>query len=208
MALGPNQTFRQMNRVALGWLKNRDPVEIARNAGVAYDSEKQIFHVSSMGMDLTVSYPDYEITPQVSGWHKLLILHYLHLADGQPLIGKEISFSQMTAGMVRGGGIDRKVETAISRMENLDEQTVTRICTELGAERIPSNADIAFRILFLPRFPVTLKIWLPDDEFSASGRLLLDASADHYMTIEDAVTMAEILIEKIAVPEHERSFAI
>ena len=42
-----------------------------------------------------------------------------------------------------------------------------------------------------------MKIRLPDEEFPASGRLLLDSSADHYLTIEDAVTVAEILLEKI-----------
>ena len=49
--------------------------------------------------------------------------------------------------------------------------------------------------------PVILKIWLPDEDFPASGRLLLDASADHYLTIEDAVTVAEILLERLSQEE-------
>ena len=60
-----------------------------------------------------------------------------------------------------------------------------------------SNADVAYRIPFLPNFPVLLKAWLPDEEFPASGRLLLDSSADHYLTIEDAVTVAEIILERL-----------
>jgi len=44
---------------------------------------------------------------------------------------------------------------------------------------------------------VILTVWLPDEEFPASGRILPDANADHYLTIEDAVTVAEILLEKI-----------
>ena len=50
---------------------------------------------------------------------------------------------------------------------------------------------------FLPNFPVTLKVWFADEEFDASARMLLDASADHYLTIEDAVTVGEILLEKL-----------
>lgn len=49
--------------------------------------------------------------------------------------------------------------------------------------QIVSNADIAFLIPFLPRFPVTLKVWFADEEFPASGRLLLDASADRYLAM-------------------------
>ena len=195
-----NQTFEQMNWAALEWLAGRNPHEIAQNAGVDYDVEKQAFSFSSMGIDITLTYPDYRITPQVDEWHYLLILHYLHLADGTPLTGKEISFSQMNAGMVRGGGIDRKCETAIRSMKNLDESKLADICQSMGGKKIQSNADVSYQIPFLPNVPVILNVWLPDEEFPASGRLLLDGSVDHYFTIEDAVTMAEILIGRIATP--------
>ena len=208
MKYNTNQTFEQMNRVALEWLADRSPNEIAKNAGIYFDAENQVFSFYSLGTDIVLTYPDYRVIPQVGGWHYLLILHYLHLADGTPLTEKEISFSQLNSGMVRGGGIDRKCETAIRYMKNLDEDRLAEICEGMGGEKIHANADVAYRIPFLPRVPVILKVWLPDEEFPASGRLLLDSSADHYFTIEDAVTMAEILIERIAVPIEQQSFAI
>lgn len=192
-----NQMFSQMNLAALARLEDRDPRQIARNAGVRYDEEEQLFHIPTMGMDVTVSYPDYHFTPELPGWHRLVTLHYLDLADGFPITGKEIPFGQMKSGMVRGGGIDRKCELAIQNLKNLNEDTLAEICKRIGGEPILSNADAAFRIPFLPNFPVVLKIWLPDEDFPASGRLLLDSSADHYLTIEDAVTVAEILLERL-----------
>ena len=192
-----NQTFEQMRLAALDWLANRDPHELAKNAGVHYEEGTQVFSFSSLGTDLILTYPDYHIAPQVDEWHYLLILHYFHLADGTPLTGTEISFSQMNAGMVRGGGIDRKCEAAIQSLKALDEASLAYICTGMGGQKISSNADVSYRIPFLPRFPVTLNIWLPDEEFPVSGRLLLDRSADHYFTIEDAVTVAEILISRL-----------
>ena len=192
-----NQMFSQMNLAAMARLEGRDPREIARNAGVHYDEEAQAFYVPTLGMDVTISYPDYHFTPELPGWHRLVILHYLDLADGFPLAGKEIPFGQMKSGMVRGGGIDRECELVIRNLKNLNETTLTEICKRISGEPTPSNADAAYLIPFLPNLPVILKIWLPDEEFPASGRLLLDASADHYLTIEDAVTVAEILLEKI-----------
>lgn len=194
-----NQTFEQMNLAALKWLEERDPAEIAQKAGVDYDPEKRAFSFSSLGMGLTLSYPDYRIDPQIGEWHYLLILHYLHLADGTPLTGKDIAFGQMKAGMVRGGGMDRKCEQVFESIKELDENALSEICIGLGGEKICSNSDAAYRIPFLPNVPVTLKVWLPDEEFPASGKLMVDSSADHYLTIEDAVTMAEILIERISV---------
>ena len=194
-----NQMFSQMNQAALARLKDRDPREIARNAGVRYDEDTQAFHIPTMGMDMTVSYPDYRFTPELPGWHRLVILHSLDLADGYPLTGKEIPFGQMKSGMVRGGGIDRRCELIIQNLKNLGEDTLTKICENIGGEPLVSNADAAWRIPFLPQFPVTLKIWLPDEDFPASGRLFLDASADHYLTIEDAVTVAELFFEKLTI---------
>lgn len=193
--------FSQMNLAAVSRLEGRDPQEIARNTGIRYDEEAHIFHIPTMGMDVSVSYPDYHFTPELPGWHRLVILHYLDLADGFPLTGKEIPFGQMKSGMVRGGGIDRKCEQAIQSVRNLNEDSLARICKDMGGEQIASNADVTYRIPFLPNFPVVLKIWLPDEDFPTSGRLLLDASADLYLTIEDAVTVAEILLEKITQEE-------
>lgn len=192
--MAKDQMFSEMNQAALARLAGRDPKEIARNGGVSYDETTQTFHISTMGMEMRVHYPEYTMTPELPGWHRLVILHYLDLADGFPLTGKEIPFAQMRSGMVRGGGIDRRCELAL---QNLNVERLEGICKRIGGQRIASNADAAWRIPFLPRFPVTLKMWLADEEFPTSGRLLPDAGADHYLTIEDGVTVAEILLEAI-----------
>lgn len=76
-------------------------------------------------------------------------------------------------------------QAALARLQGRDPHEIAR------------NADVAFRIPFLPRFPVTLKIWLPDADFPASGRLFVDACADHYLSIEDAVTVAQIILDQL-----------
>ncbi|MBP3634006.1 MAG: DUF3786 domain-containing protein [Oscillospiraceae bacterium] len=192
-----NQMFSQMNQAALARLMGRDPKTIARNAGICYEEETQLFHIPTMGFSVMLHYPDYAFTPELPGWHSLVILHYLDLADGFPPTGREIPFGAMRSGMVRGGGIDRKCEMVIQSMKDLNEDTMADICKNIGGEPISTNADGAWKIPFLPNFPVMLKLWLPDEEFPASGRLMVDESADHYLTIEDAVTVAEILLEQI-----------
>ena len=195
--MAKDQMFSQMYQAAVARLTGRDPAQIAQNAGIRYETETHNFHISTMGMEISIHYPDYRFTPELPGWHSLVILHYLDLADGSPLTGKEIPFGQMRSGMIRGGGIDRRCERVIHDLKDLSQDTLAKICRSIGGEPVSSNADAAYRIPFLPRFPMTLKIWLPDEEFSASGRLLPDAVADHYLTIEDAVTVAEIILERI-----------
>lgn len=193
-----DQMFYQMTQAALARLADRDPEEIARNAGVTYNRASQEFHVPTLGTEAMIRYPDFSVTPFLPDWHRLVILHYLDLADGTPLTGREISFGQMKSGLIRGSGIDRKCELTFQAYPNLNAERLSALCKALGGQWISSNADGAFRIPFLPRFPITLKIWLPDEDFPASGRMFADASADHYLTIEDAVTVAELLLEKIS----------
>lgn len=194
-----DQLFFNMYRAALGWLQNSDPKEIARRANVIFDGDA--FHLKSLGQDISVTYPHYQIQPWLQQWHVLTILHYLAKADGTALSGELISFSQHKDGLIRGGGFDANAESMIrDRLGLLSEQELLRRCRLLGGEVIPGNADLCVRFSYLPNYPVYLKIWFADDEFPPSGRMLLDASAEHYLTIEDAVTIGELLFEKLCNP--------
>lgn len=187
-----SQMYSEMRKAAQLWLKNRKPEEIARNAQVQFDGK--CFAFESLGIPVTVSYPDYEIQPRLEDWHQLVILHYLHLADGTPLTKRTIAFAQQKEGMVRGGGFDRKAEAVLGQ---LDGESLKKHCKALGGIEKKSNADYCVELPFLPMYPVTLNYWNADEEFPASGRLLLDESAEHYLTIEDAVTVGELLLGKL-----------
>ena len=56
----------------------------------------------------------------------------------------------------------------------------------------------------LPRYPLLVNIWFEDEEFPASGKLLLEAAADHYLTVEDAVTVGTLVLELLRPAEARR----
>lgn len=187
-----NQLFDEMRKAAFAWLKNRDPEEIARRADVSFDGK--VFQFMSLGQRITVAYPSYEITPQLPHWHHLLVLHYLNIADGSTLTGQQISFSQYESGMVRGGNFDRRTELIFHEFEMEDLQ---RRCRVMGGIVKNGKADLCVELPFLPKYPVTLNFWEADEDFPASGRLTVDESAAHYLTIEDAVTVGELILSKL-----------
>ena len=49
----------------------------------------------------------------------------------------------------------------------------------------------------MPNYPVWLKIWFADDEFPASGKIFVDASAEKYLSIEDAVTVGGAILDSV-----------
>lgn len=69
-----------------------------------------------------------------------------------------------------------------------------RICVH-APEEIAKKSGAVFP--FLPHYPIWLKVWFADDEFEASGKLLVSRSTEHYLTIEDAVTVGELLLSKL-----------
>jgi len=71
--------------------------------------------LKTLGQTVTVRLSDCTIQPPLSKWHALTLLHYLDLADGAPLTGRTITFSQYKDGLVRGGGLDRNAELIVRR---------------------------------------------------------------------------------------------
>lgn len=181
-------------------LAGRSTAEIAEKTHAAFDAERQIFQLSSLGEEITIRYPSYDIEQELDEWHHLVILHYLDMADGTPLGQQMISFGQLRDGLVRGGGFDRTCEQTMARcfakkpLENL-----RAACTALGASIENSNADLYAVFPFLPQYPVILKLWLAEeeDEINGSGRLFLNSSADHYLPVEDAVTVGTLILDKL-----------
>lgn len=196
-----NRQFELMLEAARSRLLRHVPEEISEKAGVRY--ENGVFWVRTLGRCVEVQWPDGKITPPVSKWHALTLLHYLDLADGTPLTGKTITFSQYKDGLVRGGGLDRNAELIVRRdLGVLPQEELARRCETLGAELLPSNADFCARFDFAPRYPVWLKVWFADEEFPASGRLLVDESAPSYLTIEDAVTVGALILDELTGAQH------
>ena len=78
-------------------------------------------------------------------------------------------------------------------------QNLQAVCTSLGASIEPSNADLCAVLPFLPQYPVTWKLWLAEeeDEIDGSGRLFLNSSADHYLSVEDAVTVGTLVLDRL-----------
>ena len=191
-----NRAFAEMLKVARDRLSARGAEEIAANTGVVFDRAASQFRLSSLGRDIRIGYPGYDMAPAVNAWHQLVILHYLDMADGAALHDRLIPFGELTHGFVRGGGFDRQSERRISQtLANRSPEQLREACEKLGANIIPSNADLCAVFPFLPRYPVTLKLWFADEELPGNGRMFLDGSADHYLSVEDAVTVGTLILE-------------
>jgi hypothetical protein len=154
--------FARMMEAARQRLRRRSPEDAAGLANVDYDGASGLFRVPFLGEELTLRWPELTLAPAYEDWRGLLLLHYLDLADGTPVTGRLIPFSQMKDGLVRGGGFDRRCEQVIGGlMKTVSPQELERRCLSLGGLPAESNADLTAVFPLLPNFPMTLKVWLP-----------------------------------------------
>lgn len=190
--------FQAMLRPALERLAGKDPEEIAAKTAIAFHRDRQVFSLVSLGQALEIAYPSYAVTPALPPWHQLLLLHYLDLADAAPLTGQLMPFGSLPSGMVRGGGFDRQSEQTLGlRLGQCPQEAVERACRALGGTLQASNADVCAVFSLFPRYPITMKLWFADEDIPGSGRLLLDKSAGHYLSVEDAVTAGTLVLEAL-----------
>ena len=200
-----NRAFEEMRKAALERLRIRDPREIAGLAGVTFVEETASLRILSLGRELRLSWTDCTFQPPVEGWQHLILLHYLDLADGTPLTGKWINFGSLREGVIRGTKFDRDAERDLGNfLKGKTPEQVRESFQKLGAEEMQGKGDYCARIPFLPRYPLLVNIWFEDEEFPASGKLLLEAAADHYLTVEDAVTAGILVLELLRPAEARR----
>lgn len=192
-----NSAFETMRDTAVEWLRDRDPEQIAKNAGIVYVPERQELHMTTLGTDAVLYLPGYRFTPARNQWQELTLLHCLRMADGFPVLDRLLSFGRMRDGAVRGGSFDRRCEGLLGRLASLPDAEIERRCQKLGGRSIPGNADVNVIFELLPCCPLTLKLWRADEDFPASGRLLADESIDHYLTVEDAVMLGEYIVDTL-----------
>lgn len=65
----------------------------------------------------------------------------------------------------------------------------------MSPDNIAQRSGAVFH--FLPNYSVWQKVWFADEEFEASGKIYISKSADCYLSMEDAVTVGEILLSKL-----------
>lgn len=191
--------FQEMLVVAKERLLKKSPEKIAKDAGVLFDEEKSAFYIESLDKKLELAYPSYEFSEKIGEWHQLVLLHYLDLADGTSHLGEYMSFSNMKDGLVRGTKFDHSSTFELEKfLKDKEVEDVKEICLQLHGKIKESKADLTVEFSFFPNCFLLINFWFADEEFPATAKLLIEKNADHYLTIEDAVTVGEVLLSYLS----------
>ena len=188
-----NRQFELMRSAARQKLEGADPVHLSTLTGLCWDG--RTFDTETLGIPIRISWPECQISPALEMWHDLTILQYLANTKGTTLMGKFLALSEFHAGgLAKGTSFDRDNDRMISRIGLHDPQAIREAAAKLGGTELYEKIRFVLFVFLLPHIPIKFNLWLPDEEFPASGKVLFDASAENDLQIEAAGTAAAICL--------------
>jgi hypothetical protein len=199
MGLPKQEGYRQAMEIACEKLKKETLSEQAEHGGFLYSPEKGIeitffgksYHIDPESCDF--SSPDESVISLVT---KGVILHYILEADGFPPSKRFITYGEIPGGMTYAGVFRRRVILPFINAFGQDVEGFKKAAEVLNG--VPALlGDIAYTIQVFPKVSVTLVLWAGDEEFPPAGKMLFDASIDHYLPLEDVVVMGEMVVGRL-----------
>lgn len=128
-------------------------------------------------------------------WIAILVYNHLSMPDPPAPAGEWITFSSIPASHAKDKAWAGHVEEVIAKHFAGNVKGLKEACEEMGGSRVemPGNHDAAFTFRFFPHYPALLLFYeaVPDEDFPAQCKLLLDKTAPNYLDIESIVVLGE-----------------
>lgn len=185
----------------------KDPLQMSENSGAIFDPKQSMIQLKSLGQVFDIKYPEGKIvfngSKYTPAWNwRWLILHYLSRADHTPVQNKLITYRELENGCVNYTAVLRKsIDPLIKHFSQKPVDQIKAACLKLDAS-MEESADVCAKISLFLRFPLTIKLWLGDEEIKDSANILYDISANHYLDTE-AINEAGIMVSTFLIKQYE-----
>ncbi len=194
-----NPQMQNMIAPAVEKLKKRMPEDICRLSGAEYRKDDGEISILSLGEEIVLTLPDYEPKTQIEPWRYLTLLQYLNIADGTPLTHRWVALRELPEGDTRGMGFDRELDQIFkTNFNDVSAEYFKELCRRAGGTVTDGKADACAEFMFAPFFPIRVSFWESDEDFPVSGKVLTDANAVHYLSMEGCGTVCVLTLRSVA----------
>lgn len=178
------------------------PADMAASAGAGFAAASSVISLRYVDGDYLISWPGGEVASAggepVPTTVKIVLLHYLLRAGGQPLGGRLISFKEITSsGLIYLDAYNKRIINYLLGVFGSRPSQMPAAGQLIGGAAVDCG-HYGLRLDVLPRLPVTFAMWAGDDEFPASATVLYDASAPFYLPTEDLIEATAFGVRQLA----------
>ncbi len=185
-------------------LSQRDPLALARNTGSVFQDTRpgsSAFLFSFWERPIALSYPGFVASSQNDGlelpaFQQAAILYYFDTADGAPLQGNWISFSELTDGKFYNQAFQGYTGQELSRAIGSDQSGFAAAAIHLSGIRAEFGSS-SFVFHVLPQIPLLVVFWQGDEDFPSSYQVLFDGAAPHYMPTDGYAILGSSLVRRL-----------
>ncbi len=143
----------------------------------------------------TISFAD-KMSGQPNNHIQILILHYLLGAGNAPLANRPATYREFEGGALYYSAFKARTIDPLVKEFGQDPEILREAGAALHAESVKSGS-VAFKVDFFPKIPVTIVMWMGDEEVPASANILFDANAGKIMPAEDLSVLGGELVSRI-----------
>ena len=186
-------------------LSGLDYSDVGVNASVLFSEHEGFYRVKSFCTDFYV-YPGRKKILTDSHWGDTILkqygyffyhacLWYLVSAKNIPFTGRLVKPVNLKGGELFFRGTHELPLARIEEIYGNARKAFMRKGKELCGE-LTSYGDVSFQLSPLPRVPVTIILWLQDEEFPSRAELLFDSSCEIHMPIDIiwSIAMLSVLV--------------
>jgi len=200
---GFDEAYQQAYQMASQRLRDTGNLHaLCRRSGatLADTAGGKVISLDYLGRSCCVVLPDVAISAEneepLSPRDRLIILHYLNTADGSPLTNRLITFKELPEGAVYYPTyVKRTIKPLLDKFAD-SPKSLLAAAESLGGVKADTG-DFSFWLNALPRVPLTVTLWLGDEELPSEGNILFDSSITGYLPTEDITVLCEILAWKL-----------
>lgn len=183
-------------------LQSMDLKILASNAGASIrpGSRQLSLNVMDEGclVDLNerrITYSGRRTTP-LSHHLQILVLHYLQGAGNAQLANKPVTYRDFEGGALYYSAFKARTIDPLVKEFGQKPDILKHVGDAMHAEPLKMGS-VGFKVNFFPKVPVTVILWLGDEEVPASANLLFDANAGRILPTEDLTVLGGALVGRM-----------
>jgi|LQYC01.1.fsa_nt_gi hypothetical protein len=175
-----------------GALQKADPETISRNCDVSFDHKQELYLIPVLDEVYGVSPKNKKITKLPEGDASqekfrveriLFLLHYLLETKNIPLERRRVSGKELKGGEMFFRGPHALSTQGIIKEFGNNPEGFLAAGLKLKGEKI-FLGDAAIELKAAPKIPITYVLWIEDEEFPTSVKILFDPTIQEFLPLD------------------------
>lgn len=177
--------------------------EAARRIGAVFSNGK--LTIKTLGKDFSVDaegnlFSDIHIHP----WIAIPVLDYVLTASVKPVSGKWVPFRELKGGKTWAPLFGQRCEKPLKKIADTYTDFFEDLIRLFNGRQVENHydSDISLVLLPLPKVPLLICYWRPEDGLESTLYLFFDAAAEEPLHIESLYSLATglvVMFEKISL---------